>query len=56
MRPRKKLFEAHYSKSGNGKKHWFSIGRPHGMRESKWFATEAEAKAEVKKSNSELND
>jgi integrase len=52
----KRLYSAHYSKSGNGKKHWNVLGYPHGKRSRAWFFTEKEAKAEAEKRNKELVD
>jgi integrase len=52
----KRLYGVHFSKSGNGKKHWNILGYPHGARVRAWFATEKEAKAEAEKRNKELVD
>lgn len=55
-RPKKTLFEVKKSRVPNGNKYWFIIGRPNGKRVRAWFDSEAEAKAEAKKQNSELED
>jgi integrase len=52
----KRLYDVHFSKSGNGKKHWNILGYPHGRRSRAWFATEKQAKAEAEKRNKELID
>jgi integrase len=55
-RPKKTLFEVKKSAVPNGNKYWFIIGRPNGKRVRAWFGSEAEAKAEAKKQNSQLED
>jgi uncharacterized protein YutD len=55
-RPKKKLFEVKKSGVPNGTKYWYIIGRPNGKRIRAWFDSEAEAKAEAKKQNSQLED
>jgi hypothetical protein len=55
-RRRKTLFEVKKSGVPNGTKYWFIIGRPNGKRVRAWFDSEAEAKAEAKKQNSQLED
>jgi hypothetical protein len=52
----KRLYDVHFSKAGNGKKHWNILGYPHGNRVRAWFFTEKEAKAEAEKRNKELVD
>jgi hypothetical protein len=52
----KRLYGVHFSKSGNGKKHWNILGYPHGARVRAWFSTKEQAKKEAEKRNRELVD
>jgi integrase len=55
-RQKKTLFEVKISGVPNGNKYWYIIGRPNGKRIRAWFDSEADAKAEAKKQNSQLED
>jgi len=48
-RQKKTLFEVKISGVPNGNKYWYIIGRPNGKRIRAWFDSEADAKAEAKK-------
>jgi hypothetical protein len=55
-RQKKTLFEVKISGVPNGNKYWYIIGRPNGKRIRAWFDSEADAKAEAKKQNSQPED
>src|SRR5882757_990553 len=55
-RQKKTLFEVKISGVPNGNKYWYIIGRPNEKRIRAWFDSDADAKAESQKQNSQLEN